>query len=289
MATRVAVFSPEAREAQREAMRFEDDLRAALEADQFLLHFQAVVDLEARRAIGAEALIRWQHPELGLVPPGRFIPVAEKSGLIRPIGYWVLDAACARIAAWNAEGMPKQRIAINLAAEQFHDAGLVDSVRRAIDAHRISADQIELELTETAATTDHLHTRAVFSRLRDLGVSISIDDFGTGFASLSQLRRLPFDKLKIDREFVTEVHARTESQAICAALIALADGLGIDVLAEGTEEADEIRWLHGRGCRLFQGFGFARPMDADAYAAWIRSGELAAKSEAFGAKDAAAA
>ena len=287
--SRVAVFSPEAREKALETMRIEEDLRAALEQDQFLLHFQPVVDLDRRQAVSAEALIRWQHPELGMIPPGRFIPLAEKSGLIRPVGYWVLDAACARIAAWNAEGMPRQRIAINLAAEQFHDAGLVDNVRRSIDRHRISADQLELELTETAATTDHAHTRHVFTRLRDLGVQISIDDFGTGFASLSQLRRLPFDKLKIDREFVTEVHGRQESQAICAALIALADGLSIDVLAEGTEEVDEIRWLYDRGCRLFQGYGFARPMAAGDYAAWVRSDELAAKADAFGAAAVAAA
>ena len=288
VATRVAVFSPEAREAALERLRIEEDLRAALEDDKLVLHFQPVVDLDACRTVSAEALLRWHHAEIGMIPPGRFIPVAEKSGMIRPIGYWVLDAACAQIADWNAEGL-RQRIAINLAAEQFHDVGLVETVARAIDAHRISADQLEIELTETAATTDHAHTRAVFSRLRDLGVRISIDDFGTGFASLSQLRRLPFDKLKIDREFVTEVHARQESQAICAALIALGGGLGIDVLAEGTEEADEIRWLHGRGCRLFQGYGFARPMGAAAYAAWIRSGDLAAKAEAYRGTASAAA
>lgn len=278
---RVALYSPEAREKALETLRIEEDMRAALENDEFLLHYQPVVDLDRRQTVSAEALIRWQHPELGMIPPGRFIPVAEKSGLIRPVGYWVLDAACAQIAAWNEGGMPRQRIAINLAAEQFHDSALVENVRRAIDRHHISADQLEIELTETAATTDHAHTRDVFTRLRDLGIHISIDDFGTGFASLSQLRRLPFDKLKIDREFVMDVHGRQESQAICAALIALAQGLGIDVLAEGTEEAEEIRWLHQRGCRLFQGYGFARPMGAADYSEWVGSEALATRANAL--------
>ena len=285
---RVTVFSPATREAARETLRIEEDFATAIERDEFMLHYQPIVDLETGTSVGAEALLRWRHPEAGMIPPGRFIPVAEKSGLIRPVGYWVLNAACAQIAAWNADELPRQRIAINLAAEQFHDAGLVDEVRRAIDAHGISAHQLEIELTETAATTDHTHTRAVFARLRDLGVRISIDDFGTGFASLSQLRRFPFDKLKIDREFVTEVHVRPESQAICGALIALGEGLRIDVLAEGTEQAEEIRWLHDRGCHLFQGFGFARPMPASDYAQCLLSGEFGVRAESYRAARSAA-
>jgi EAL domain-containing protein (putative c-di-GMP-specific phosphodiesterase class I) len=197
------------------------------------------------------------------VPPDSFIPVAESTGLAGAIGLWVLDRSCAQIAEWQARGADRLRIAVNLSAEQFVDPQLVAQVRAALDRHRVDPSWLELELTESAATSDHCHTRAVFSQLRDLGVRIAIDDIGTGFASLSQLRRLPFDKLKIDREFVSDVHARTESQAICRALIALGDGLGIDVLAEGTETEHEIAWLSGHGCRLFQGFGFSRPVPSE--------------------------
>ena len=154
-------------------------------------------DIEAGAPVSAEAPSRWNYPPFGMVSLGRFIPIAETIGLIAPTGRWTLDAACASIAAWNGTGLPRQRVAINLPADQVHDAGFVDQVRAAIDMHRISPDQLDIELTKSAATTDHADTRAVFTRLRDLGVSIANDDFGTGFASLRQLRRLPFEKLKI--------------------------------------------------------------------------------------------
>uniref|UniRef100_UPI0015754D49 EAL domain-containing protein n=1 Tax=Sphingomonas bacterium TaxID=1895847 RepID=UPI0015754D49 len=185
-----------------------------------------IVDLSLGRVTGAEALIRWQHPERGMVPPLQFIGVAEQSGLIDPIGLWVMRQACRQVKDWADAGLPGMKIAVNLSARQFLDPGLIDSIREALGNAGIAANQLEIELTETAAMADAAHTSAVFGKLRDLGVRIAIDDFGTGYASMSYLRKLPFDKLKIDREFVSNVQSTRDSQAICGALVTLANGLG---------------------------------------------------------------
>ena len=259
--------SPELRARSIERLQMENELRRALDRQEFQLHYQPVIDLGAQRVRGAEALIRWQHPEKGMMLPGRFIVAAEKSGLIDAIGLWVMREACSQISAWNGQGREKMKVAINLSAGQFLDPDLKTHISQAIDSVRIDPSQLEIELTETAAMADHDHTRRVFTSLRDLGVSIAIDDFGTGYASMSYLRKLPFDKLKIDREFVTDVHQRKDSQAICSAMIALSEGMGLSVLAEGTEKEEEVRFLSGMGCRLFQGYYFAKPMPAHEFGA----------------------
>ena len=261
-----AFHSPKARARSVERLRMEQELRRALDRDEFRLHYQPVIDLGESRVRGAEALIRWQHPVQGMLPPGDFIQVAESSGLIDPMGLWVLQKTCAQIRAWDDQGRKDLKVAINLSARQFLDPDLTNHVSEAIAAARITPAQLEIELTETAAMADHEHTKRVFTLLRDLGVSIAIDDFGTGYASMSYLRKLPFDKLKIDREFVTDVHRRRESQAICGALVTLAEGLGLTVLAEGTETEDEVNFLASIGCELFQGFFFAKPVSADEFA-----------------------
>lgn len=224
--TQVSFFSRQVRQEALDQFRIEQELRGALRDNQFVLHYQPVVDVSQGRAVGVEALIRWNHPELGMVPPNRFIPVAERSGLIGDIGLWVMDAACAQVAEWNRTGLGGLKVAINLSARQFHDPALIDHVRVALERNAVDAGQLEVELTESAAMDDYAHTRTIFGKLRDMGVSISIDDFGTGFASLSYLRRLPFDKLKVDREFVMNVHALPESQAICRSLVASPMGSG---------------------------------------------------------------
>ena len=256
----VAPHSSQARQAVLQRFTLEQQLRQAIKSEQFELAFQPVVNVQIGRAVGAEALIRWRHPERGIISPAEFIPVAESSGLIDPIGLWVLRNACAEVSRWNAKGHDRQRMAINLSARQFHDPHLLCQVKEALQAHRISPDQLEVELTETAAMIDHDTTRRVFAGLRDMGVGIAIDDFGTGYASMSYLRKLPFDKLKIDREFVTDVHLVQHNQAICGALIELSQGLGLHVLAEGTETEAEVQWLQRRGCELFQGYYFSRPI-----------------------------
>ncbi|MBN9526285.1 MAG: phosphodiesterase [Alphaproteobacteria bacterium] len=253
-------FSPTAREVARERFSTEQDLRRALQDDEFTLHFQPVVDLVAGRTVGAEALVRWQHPERGLVPPAAFIPVAEACGLIEPIGLWVFNAACRQLRHWSDRGLDGLSLAVNLSGRQFADPALIDRLARAIAENGIAPGRIEIELTETAAMADVGRTRDVFGELRRLGIAVAIDDFGTGYSSLSYLKDLPFDRLKIDRQFVADVHRDPSNQAICGALIELTRGLGISVLAEGAEHAAEVGQLQAQGCRLFQGFHFSRPV-----------------------------
>ena len=261
----VALHSAQARQAALSHFRLEQDLRQALEREQFSLHFQPVVDLQAGRTIGAEALLRWNHPERGTVPPLAFIGTAESSGLIEPIGLWVLHKACEQLRDWNQGGMPGLRMAVNVSARQFLNPALKQHVIEAIERCGIAPDQLEIELTETAAMADHAHTRRMFTALRDAGIRIAIDDFGTGYASMSHLRKLPFDKLKIDREFIADVSHLRPSQAICAALIELCKGLNLQVLAEGAETEAEVHYLASRGCTLFQGYYFSHPVAAEAF------------------------
>ena len=260
----VVFHSPKARAAAIERFTLEQELTRALARDEFTLHYQPIIDLSVGRAIGAEALIRWQHPERGLVPPGHFIPLAEASGLIDPMGLWVMRQACRQLSDWTAAGLTDITVAINLSARQFLDRSLVSQIEEALAAHRVSPRQLEIELTETVAMVDHDYTKRAFGKLRDLGVSVSIDDFGTGYASMSYLRKLPFDKLKIDREFVSDVDQQRGSQAICNAIVELARGLDLKVLAEGTEREAEVMHLRDRGCQLFQGYFFSKPVPASA-------------------------
>jgi EAL domain-containing protein (putative c-di-GMP-specific phosphodiesterase class I)/GGDEF domain-containing protein len=256
----LSFFSPRTSSEARERYALEQDLRTAVSGDQLLLHFQPVVDLDARRCIGAEALLRWRHPERGLVSPGEFMPVLEQSGMMDEVGLWVLNAACREARAWEAAGLTHLKVAVNISAVQFQNPGLNTIILRTLERHGLSPCALELELTETAAMADVERTRRMFGELRELGVSVAIDDFGAGYSSLSSLQNLPFSKLKIDREFVARVDERREGRAICTALIELALGLDIEVLAEGAETLTEVQTLRGLGCSLFQGFYFARPL-----------------------------
>lgn len=267
----VVLHSIEARQAAFKRLTIEQQLRRALDENEFFLCYQPVIDIEGGRVTGAEALIRWQKPGQGLISPAEFIPAAEASGLIGPIGRWVMQQACEQLRKWNATGLGGTRIAINLSARQFLDPNLIAHISQAIECNRIDAQQVELELTETSAMHDIAYTRQMLSKLRDLGVTIAIDDFGTGYASMSYLKNLPFDKLKIDREFVTDVHQRSDGQAICRSLITLSQGFGLDVLAEGTEKAEEVHYLTTEGCNLFQGYFFAKPLSAGDFAKACRS------------------
>jgi predicted signal transduction protein with EAL and GGDEF domain len=258
----LSFFSPRSSSEARERYALEQDLRAAVSDDQLLLHYQPVVDLAARRCVGAEALLRWRHPERGLVSPGEFMPVLEQSGMMDEVGLWVLNAACREARAWEAAGLSDLKVAVNISAVQFQNPGLNTVILRTLERHGLAPVSLELELTETAAMADVDRTRRMFGELRDLGVSVAIDDFGAGYSSLSSLQNLPFSKLKIDREFVSRVDERREGRAICTALIELALGLDIEVLAEGAETLAEVTTLHALGCSLFQGFYFARPMPA---------------------------
>ena len=255
-------FSSTATESERKRFAMEQNLRKAISEEQFILYYQPIVDLACGRAVGAEALLRWRHPELGLVSPGEFIPILEQSGLIDQVGMWVLNTACREARSWRLKGVEDMRVAVNLSARQFRGPSLGTTVVRMLDRHRLAPHDLELELTETAAMQDAERTREVLGQLRSLGVGVAIDDFGAGYSSLSYLKNLPFTKLKIDREFVVDVHERPDSQAICGALATLAGGLGIELLAEGVEKREEVDALLALGCVKFQGYYFGRPMPA---------------------------
>lgn len=257
---KLSFFSAQSQSTARERFSLEQDLRQAISRDQFALAFQPVVDLEMGAVVGAEALLRWRHADLGLVSPTEFIPILERSGMIDEVGLWVLNAACREARAWEEAGLIGLKMAVNLSARQFRDPALNTIIIRTLERHRLAPGALEVELTETAAMEDADRTRRLVEELRDLGLSVAIDDFGAGYSSLSYLKNLPFSKLKIDREFVTHVDQRRDSQAICRALIELAHGLDIKVLAEGTETREEVETLRGLGCNMFQGYFFAKPM-----------------------------
>ena len=254
----LVIFNEELRNLARDRMVLAQELRHAIRNEEFELYYQPIVDIGLNRPVGAEALIRWHSPARGFVAPDVFIPLAEANGLIDPIGLWVLRKACKEAAKWD----PALRVAVNLGARQFMDQDLIWHVTEAIEAAGINPGQLEIELTEAAVMADHHHSMHSFAAMRDLGVRIAIEDFGTGQANLSALRKLPFNTLKIDREFVSDVHRNQGSQAICDALIALGAGLNLGVVAAGVEQGEEVNFLSRRGCTRFQGYYFARPVPA---------------------------
>ena len=271
--TPVRYFSIGTRAVARERFLIEQDLRRALSESEFVLHYQPVVDLDVGRIVGGEALIRWQHPERGLLPPSAFIEIAEASGLIAPIGSWVIDSACRQLGAWKSTPLSGLFIAVNISARQFHDPALLTLVGDALSRNGIDASRLEIEMTETAAMGDRAHARRVVDALHALGVSVAIDDFGTGYSSMGSLLDMPFDTIKIDRSFVSGIADSTNARAICAAVITLSQGLGINVQAEGTETEAQVRILHGLGCRHFQGFYFDRPLIVTAFEASVAAFE----------------
>lgn len=251
-------------------MSLEFDLRQAVARHQFTLHYQPFVDAECGTVCGAEALIRWNHPERGLISPGTFVPLVEKSGLAEEVGLWVLDSAIADAARWKHSMLSHVKVAVNLSAHQLTRPDLDTVIYRMLTRHQLPSSLLELELTETVAAIDSETAAALFDRLRKRKISISIDDFGAGYSSLSYLKRLKFDKLKIDREFVTDVDTDHQSQAICQSIIALGRGLGITVLAEGVERAAEYLWLRRHGCRFFQGYYFSQPVEWNAFVSFAQ-------------------
>jgi EAL domain-containing protein (putative c-di-GMP-specific phosphodiesterase class I) len=242
------------------------DLRRALEQRQFVLHYQPEVELATRKIIGLEALIRWSHPQRGLIPPMSFIPLAEETGLILPIGDWGLSEACSQIQEWCRQDPRSStlRVCVNLSARQFSREGLADHVETLLLQRGISSRQLGLEMTESSLIPNVNTALQVLGSLRRLGVSLLMDDFGTGYSSLNHLHSFPFDVLKIDRSFVGRITQSEQSLQIVRTIIELARVLGMDVVAEGIETAEQYRVLLKLGCRFGQGFLFARPMTAEA-------------------------
>jgi diguanylate cyclase (GGDEF)-like protein/PAS domain S-box-containing protein len=251
-------FEPEMDARMQARRKLEIDLRNAIANSEFELFYQPLVDMQTEHVTGFEALIRWHHPERGMIPPLQFIPVAEESGLIVPIGDWVLRQACAEAVTWPSD----VKIAVNLSPIQFKSKGLLLSVMSALAASGLSARRLELEITESALLYDGDATLAVLDELRGLGVRISMDDFGTGYSSLSYLRKFPFDKIKIDQSFIFDMSEHNDSLAIVRAVIAMGSGLGIATTAEGVETAEQFKQLKLEGCTEVQGYLFSPPRPA---------------------------
>jgi EAL domain-containing protein (putative c-di-GMP-specific phosphodiesterase class I) len=258
-------FAPEMNQSGLERMRLERGLRRALERGEFLLHYQPKICAATGKIRGAEALLRWQHPERGLVLPGEFIPILEETGLIVPVGLWVLESACEQIRRWERAGIEVESIGINLSAGQFQQPDFDVHVRRVIECSGIAPGKIELEITESMLMHDPGQAIQTLSRLKQLGVSLSVDDFGTGYSGLSYLKQLPLDSLKIARNFISHITQDQEDATIALAIINLAHNLGLQVVAEGVETEAQARFLAANRCDFLQGFFFALPLDANAY------------------------
>jgi EAL domain-containing protein (putative c-di-GMP-specific phosphodiesterase class I) len=248
------------------------DLRQGLDLGQFVLHYQPEVDLKSRKIVGLEALIRWAHPERGLIPPMEFIPLAEESGLILPIGDWGLAEACTQIQKWCREDTRhgSLRVCVNLSARQFSREGLADHVEALLVQSGISSRQLGLEMTESSLIPNMRTAMEVLGSLRRLGVSLLMDDFGTGYSSLNHLHSFPFDVLKIDCSFVRRMTEGDQPLQIVRTIIELARVMGMDVVAEGIETLEQFRLLRQLGCRFGQGYLFARPMSAEAVGQLLR-------------------
>jgi diguanylate cyclase (GGDEF)-like protein/PAS domain S-box-containing protein len=260
----VEVFGEVMRMRVLDRMHTERALHRALERHELRLFYQPVVDISGNEAIGVEALLRWEHPEHGLVAPGRFIPVAEESGLIIPIGAWVLDEACRQLCMWHAEPMdgPRGAVEVNLSARQIDHPEIVATVQRILEDTGLPPASLTLEITESALMHDASSALRVLRALKDLGVTLAIDDFGTGYSSLSHLQRFPLDILKIDKSFVDELGNDSGGAEIVAAVVKLAHALGLQVIAEGVETEPQLAALAGLGCDFAQGYLFSRPAPA---------------------------
>ena len=244
-------------------LSLESELRRALNRGEFLLHYQPKFDLAARRVTGFEALVRWQHPERGMIPPNDFIPMAEETGMIAQLGEWVLRTACTQAKIWHDNGHPDLHMAVNLSSRQFFQENVLYTVTRALNDTLLPPSCLELELTESCVMQNPDEAVATLRQLHDMGIRIAIDDFGTGHSSLNNLKRFPIDSLKIDRSFISDVINNPEDGAIVQAIIAMAHGLSLKVVAEGVETLEQLRYLEFYTCDVIQGYLLSRPITAD--------------------------
>ncbi|MBI3154434.1 MAG: EAL domain-containing protein [Burkholderiales bacterium] len=257
-------FSRELSERARERLELGEQLRHAADRGELRLHYQPKLDVASGRIVGVEALVRWMHPQRGLVAPGLFVPLAEELGLIARIGDWVLHQACADGAAWDAAALAPVRIAVNVSQPQFDGGTLVPTLRRALAASGLAPERLVIELTESMLMRDAEQALAQMRALEALGVSLSIDDFGTGYSSFSYLKRFPLDELKIDRSFVADLPGGARDRAIVRSVIAIGHDLGLSVIAEGVETREQLAALAELGCDMYQGFHHSRPMPPQA-------------------------
>lgn len=255
---------------ERVGLAMESALYRALENKEFMLHYQPQFDLSDERLVGAEALIRWRHPESGVILPSVFIPLLEETGLIVPVGEWVLRTACAQNKKWQEAGLPPVRVAVNLSAIQFQQADLVQAITKVLQESGLAPEYLELEITENIAVHNEEAVIAILGELRRIGIHIAIDDFGTGYSSLSYLKRFPIDKLKIDRSFVRDCKDGKHDDGIVRAIIGMGHNLHLKVIAEGVETWEQADFLQRNGCDEVQGYFYGKPMTADDFAMLMR-------------------
>jgi diguanylate cyclase (GGDEF)-like protein len=267
-----------------ERVQLESELHTAVTQGQFQLYYQPKVHTRTGAMRGAEALIRWIHPQRGLIPPDAFIPLAEECGLIGAIGDWVVREACLQARAWQDQGLEPLRVSVNLSPSQFRGSGLADTIRGALEAAKLDPRFFEVELTESAVMSDPEESIAILEQLSAMGVLVSVDDFGTGYSSMSYLRRFPIDKLKIDRVFISELASRPEDASIVRAIVSLAHSLRLKVVAEGVETAAQLEFLSAIGCDEYQGYYFSRPVPGGEFERLIR--EQAQNSDPLTEEDA---
>jgi EAL domain-containing protein (putative c-di-GMP-specific phosphodiesterase class I) len=256
-------------------MQLEAALRRAEERGELMLHYQPQLDVASQRVIGLEALARWRHPELGMISPAEFIPLAESTGQILGLGAWVMRTAARQMKRWIDEGQPPLVVAVNLSAIQFKDPGLPEMVRSILEEAGLPPECLELELTESVAAGNPQAACAILDRLHALGIRLSIDDFGTGFSSLNHLKRFPIHTLKIDQSFVRDIGTDPDDRAIVQAIIQMAHALRLTTIAEGVETTEQASFLQAHGCDMVQGYRYCRPQEPAQALAWIQQHEAA--------------
>ena len=275
----VRFFTDEMNARAAERRKVDKNLHVALERDEFFLVYQPQMSIESGRITGFEALIRWRNPELGLIPPDRFISVAESNGLIVPIGEWVLRTACLQARKWQDEGLLAVPVAINVSAIQFHREGFCKRVRDVLKETGLSPQYLELELTESLLLSNVDMTLSVLRELQEMGVSLAIDDFGTGYSSLSYLKQFPVSKLKIDRSFIRDIAVDVDDAAITTAIISMATNLRLKVIAEGVETEEQMSFLQGHHCDEIQGYYFSKPESASDAARRLKEEAVLTRSD----------
>jgi EAL domain-containing protein (putative c-di-GMP-specific phosphodiesterase class I) len=273
----IEIFDPSMNAQALARFQLEGELRRALERNEFLLHYQPLIGLRTGLIEGWEALVRWKHPERGMVPPLDFISLAEETGLIVPLGKWVLEEACRQASQWHQQypAAPPRLMNVNISGRQFQQKELITTVTSALDLSRLAADHLKLEITESVMMRDPQASLESMKVLKSLNIHLVIDDFGTGYSSLSYLKRFPVDTLKIDKSFVDGIGKDPESTAIVQAVISLAKSLGMRVTAEGIEAREQMEHLKALGCDQGQGYYFSKPLPAEA------AGELLAKNPSW--------